>query len=64
MLATIAEHWRGAAQDVRDAVCVLAGNRVAAGVLIGGRLQSASRPGPSASPSNGRPRTFSPMGCR
>ncbi|WP_345429485.1 ROK family protein [Actinoallomurus vinaceus] len=44
-LATIAEHWRGAAQDVRDAVCVLAGNRVAAGVLIGGRLHRGHRGG-------------------
>ncbi|MEV5706670.1 ROK family protein [Actinoallomurus sp. NPDC052274] len=44
-LATIAEHWRGAARDVRDAVCVLAGNRVAAGVLIGGRLHRGHRGG-------------------
>ncbi|MEV5746692.1 ROK family transcriptional regulator [Actinoallomurus sp. NPDC052308] len=44
-LATIAEHWRGAAQDVQDAVCVLAGNRVAAGVLIGGRLHRGHRGG-------------------
>lgn len=44
-LATIAEHWRGAARDVRDAVCVLAGNRVAAGVIIGGRLHRGHRGG-------------------
>ncbi|MEV0404752.1 ROK family protein [Actinoallomurus sp. NPDC050550] len=44
-LATIAEHWRGAARDVQDAVCVLAGNRVAAGVLIGGRLHRGHRGG-------------------
>ncbi len=43
--ATIAEHWRGAARHVQDAVCVLTGNRVAAGVLIGGRLHRGHRGG-------------------
>jgi predicted NBD/HSP70 family sugar kinase len=46
-LATVAERWRGAARDVRDAVCVLAGNRVAAGILIGGRLHRGHRGGAS-----------------
>jgi predicted NBD/HSP70 family sugar kinase len=46
-LATIAEHWRGSARHVRDAVCLLAGNRVAAGILIGGRLHRGHRGGAS-----------------
>ena len=45
--ATIAEHWRGAARHVQDAVCLLAGNRVAAGILIGGRLHRGHRGGAS-----------------
>ncbi len=44
-LATVAEHWRGTARGARDAVCVLAGNRVAAGLLIGGRLHRGHRGG-------------------
>jgi predicted NBD/HSP70 family sugar kinase len=46
-LATVAERWRGTARDVQDAVCVLAGNRVAAGILIGGRLHRGHRGGAS-----------------
>ena len=46
-LATIAEHWRGSARHVHDAVCLLAGNRVAAGILIGGRLHRGHRGGAS-----------------
>lgn len=46
-LATIAEHWRGSARHVSDAVCLLAGNRVAAGILIGGRLHRGHRGGAS-----------------
>jgi predicted NBD/HSP70 family sugar kinase len=46
-LATLAEHWRGSARHVRDAVCLLAGNRVAAGILIGGRLHRGHRGGAS-----------------
>jgi len=37
-LGTIAEHWRGSAQDARDVVYVLSGNRTSAGILIGGSL--------------------------
>lgn len=44
-LATVAEHWRGAARGARDAVCVLAGHRVAAGLLLGGRLHRGHRGG-------------------
>ncbi|GLY76760.1 transcriptional regulator [Actinoallomurus iriomotensis] len=44
-LATVAEHWRGASRHVSDAVCLLAGNRIAAGILIGGRLHRGHRGG-------------------
>lgn len=37
-LGTIAEHWRGSAQDARDVVYILSGNRTSAGILIGGSL--------------------------
>jgi predicted NBD/HSP70 family sugar kinase len=37
-LAVIAEHWRGAARGVDDAVCVLAGERIGAGIMVGGKL--------------------------
>lgn len=37
-LGTIAEHWRGSAQEARDVVYVLSGNRTSAGILIGGSL--------------------------
>lgn len=46
-LATVAEHWRGSARHVRDAVCLLAGNRIAAGILIDGRLHRGHRGGAS-----------------
>ncbi|MGK5639151.1 ROK family protein [Streptomyces sp. URMC 126] len=36
--AAVAEHWKGAAQDVDDVVFVLAGLSPGAGSLIGGRL--------------------------
>ncbi len=45
--ATIAEHWRGAARHVQDAVCLLAGHRIAAGILIGGRLHRGHHGGAS-----------------
>jgi predicted NBD/HSP70 family sugar kinase len=37
-LAVIAEHWCGAARGIDDAVCVLAGERVGAGIMVGGKL--------------------------
>ncbi len=37
-LGTIAEHWRGSAQDALDVVYILSGNRTSAGILIGGSL--------------------------
>ncbi|WP_433336203.1 ROK family protein [Spirillospora sp. CA-294931] len=37
-LAAMAERWRGAARDVDDVLCVLAGLHTGTGALIGGRL--------------------------
>ncbi|OEU86468.1 ROK family transcriptional regulator [Streptomyces oceani] len=37
-LATLAEHWRGAAQLADDVGCVLAGHRASCGIMINGRL--------------------------
>jgi predicted NBD/HSP70 family sugar kinase len=37
-LAVIAERWMGAAQDVDDAICVLASERMGAGIVVDGRL--------------------------
>jgi len=37
-LAVIAERWRGAAVGLDDVVCVLAGERIGAGICVGGRL--------------------------
>jgi predicted NBD/HSP70 family sugar kinase len=37
-LAVLAERWRGAAVGVDDVVCVLAGERIGAGILVGGAL--------------------------
>jgi predicted NBD/HSP70 family sugar kinase len=37
-LAVLAEHWRGVARGVDDVICVLAGERLGAGILVGGRL--------------------------
>ncbi|MGW3351759.1 ROK family protein [Nonomuraea rubra] len=37
-LAALAEHWRGAATDADDVLCILAGRSIAAGLLIGGKL--------------------------
>jgi predicted NBD/HSP70 family sugar kinase len=37
-LAVMAERWCGAAQGVDDVVCVLAGERIGAGIVIGGQL--------------------------
>ncbi|WP_328808964.1 ROK family protein [Nonomuraea montanisoli] len=39
-LAALAEHWRGSAQHASDVVYVLAGHRLGAGILIGGRLHA------------------------
>ncbi|MEU8348643.1 MULTISPECIES: ROK family protein [Streptomyces] len=44
-LATLAEHWRGAAQLADDVACVLAGRRSSCGVLIDGRLHRGRRGG-------------------
>src|SRR3954447_12568757 len=37
-LAVIAERWRGAAVGVDDVVCVLGGERIGAGIMVGGQL--------------------------
>src|SRR4051794_323878 len=37
-IAVIGERWRGAAQGVDDVVCVLAGERIGAGIMVGGNL--------------------------
>jgi predicted NBD/HSP70 family sugar kinase len=37
-LAAIAERWCGAAQGLDDIVCVLAGERIGAGIMVGGQL--------------------------
>jgi predicted NBD/HSP70 family sugar kinase len=37
-LAVIAERWCGAAAGLEDVVCVLAGERIGAGIMIGGML--------------------------
>lgn len=37
-LAVIAERWRGLAADTSDVVCMLAGERLGVGVLVGGTL--------------------------
>ena len=42
-LATLAEHWRGAAQLADDVACILLGRRSSCGVLIGGRLHRGRR---------------------
>ena len=37
-LAVIAERWRGAARGLDNVVCVLAGERIGAGIMVGGTL--------------------------
>jgi predicted NBD/HSP70 family sugar kinase len=37
-LAVIAERWQGAAMGLDDIVCVLAGERIGAGIMVGGQL--------------------------
>jgi predicted NBD/HSP70 family sugar kinase len=37
-LAVLGERWRGAARDVDDAICMLAAERLGAGIVVGGRL--------------------------
>jgi len=37
-LAVLAERWCGAARGLEDVVCVLAGERIGAGILVGGKL--------------------------
>jgi predicted NBD/HSP70 family sugar kinase len=37
-LAVIGERWRGVARAVDDVICVLAGERMGAGIVVGGRL--------------------------
>jgi predicted NBD/HSP70 family sugar kinase len=37
-LAAIAERWCGAAEGLDDIVCVLAGERIGAGIMVGGQL--------------------------
>ncbi|MFD7232891.1 ROK family transcriptional regulator [Streptomyces sp. NPDC059881] len=44
-LAVVAEHWRGSAALVDDIVCILAGRRIAAGLLLSGRLHRGRRGG-------------------
>ncbi|WP_309237815.1 ROK family transcriptional regulator [Streptomyces albidus (ex Kaewkla and Franco 2022)] len=44
-LATMAEHWCGAAQLADDVACVLIGHRSSCGLLLGGRLHRGRRGG-------------------
>lgn len=37
-LAVIGERWRGVARDTEDVICVLASERLGAGIVVGGRL--------------------------
>ncbi|MGH2945969.1 MAG: ROK family transcriptional regulator [Solirubrobacteraceae bacterium] len=37
-LAVIGERWRGVARGVEDVVCVLGGERIGAGIVVGGKL--------------------------
>jgi predicted NBD/HSP70 family sugar kinase len=37
-VAVLAERWLGAARGLDDVVCVLAGERIGAGIMVGGRL--------------------------
>ncbi len=37
-LAVLAERWRGAARGVEDVICVLAGERMGAGIVVSGQL--------------------------
>jgi predicted NBD/HSP70 family sugar kinase len=37
-LAVIGERWRGVAKGVEDVICVLAAERMGAGIVVGGRL--------------------------
>jgi len=37
-LAVIGERWRGVARTVEDVICVLASERLGAGIVVGGRL--------------------------
>ncbi|GIG69530.1 ROK family transcriptional regulator [Phytomonospora endophytica] len=39
-LAALGEHWRGVARGVDDVVYVLAGRRISAGILLGGRVHT------------------------
>jgi predicted NBD/HSP70 family sugar kinase len=39
-LATLAEHWRGAARDTDDVIYLLAGRSISLGLLIGGKLHA------------------------
>jgi predicted NBD/HSP70 family sugar kinase len=42
-LAVIAERWRGAAVGLDDVVCVLTGERIGAGIMVGGNLMRGHR---------------------
>lgn len=44
-LATLAEHWQGAAELADDVACVLVGRRISCGVMIDGRLHRGRRGG-------------------
>lgn len=37
-MAALAEHWRGVAQGAADVVYILAGRRISAGILLGGKV--------------------------
>jgi predicted NBD/HSP70 family sugar kinase len=37
-LAVIGERWRGVARGVQDVICVLGGERIGAGIVVGGKL--------------------------
>jgi predicted NBD/HSP70 family sugar kinase len=37
-LAVIGERWRGVARGVEDVICVIGGERIGAGIVVGGKL--------------------------
>ena len=52
-LAVLAERWHGVAHGVDDIVLVLAGQRLGAGIVVGGRLvRGAGARGPASWPSS------------
>jgi len=51
-LAALAERWHGVAHGVEDIVLVLAGERLGAGIVVGGRLVRGAVARPASWPSS------------